>query len=230
MATFVLIHGAGSDSWLWHLVQPRLEAAGHDVVAPTLPCDDDRAGLAEYTQTVVDAVGDRCDLIVVGQSLAGFTAPLVVDRLGARLLVLLAAMTPAPGERPGDWGANTGWKEARAEQARRLGRPDEFDVEWDFLDDLPPDVHAALMARGERSQSDTPMQAPWPLDRWPEVPTRFLLARDDHFFPAEFQRRVARQRLGIDADETPGGHLASLSHPAELADRLLAYEAETATA
>src|SRR5689334_20748396 len=101
MATFVLIHGAGSDAWLWHLVRPRLEAAGHDVVAPSLPCGDDRAGLAEYTQTVVEAVGDRRDLIIVGQSLGGFTAPLVADRLGARLLVLLAAMTPVPGERPG---------------------------------------------------------------------------------------------------------------------------------
>jgi pimeloyl-ACP methyl ester carboxylesterase len=229
MATFVLIHGAGSDAWLWHRVTPRLEAAGHDVVAPSLPCDDDGAGLAEYTQTVVDAVGDRRDLIVVGQSLGGFTAPLVVDRIGARLLVLLAAMTPAPGEPPGEWGANTGWKAARAEQAQRLGRTDEMDLEWDFFDDLPPDVYAELMARGERGQSGTPMEKPWPLDRWPDVPTRFLLASDDHFFPADFQRRVARERLGIEADETPGGHLAALSRPVELADRLLAYEAETAT-
>jgi pimeloyl-ACP methyl ester carboxylesterase len=230
MATFVLIHGAGSDGWLWHLVRPRLEASGHAVVAPSLPCEDDRAGLAEYTRTVVDAVGGRRDLIVVGQSLGGFTAPLVADRLGARLLVLLAAMTPAPGERPGDWWDNTGFREARAEQARRLGRAADMDLAWDFFDDLPPDVRAELLARGERGQSGTPMEEPWPLDRWPDVPTRFLLARDDHFFPADFQRRVARERLGIEADETPGGHLAPLSRPAELAGRLLAYEAETATA
>jgi hypothetical protein len=31
--------------------------AGHDVVAPDLPCDDDSAGLLEYTKTVVDAIG-----------------------------------------------------------------------------------------------------------------------------------------------------------------------------
>jgi pimeloyl-ACP methyl ester carboxylesterase len=74
------------------------------------------------------------------------------------------------------------------------------------------------------------MEAPWPLDRWPDVPTRFLLARDDHFFPADFQRRIGRERLGVEADETPGGHLAPLTRPVELADRLLAYEAETATA
>jgi pimeloyl-ACP methyl ester carboxylesterase len=49
MATYVLIHGASSDSWYWHLVAPVLRKLGHAVVAPDLPCDDDAAGLAEYT-------------------------------------------------------------------------------------------------------------------------------------------------------------------------------------
>lgn len=77
MATYVLIHGASSDAWYWHLVAPELRARGHDVVAPDLPSDDDRAGLSEYADVVVDAVGGRRDLVVVGQSLGGFTAPLV---------------------------------------------------------------------------------------------------------------------------------------------------------
>ena len=70
MATYVLIHGAGSDSWYWHRVTPRLRALGHDVVAVDLPCDDDTAGLREYADTVVEAVGDRRDLIV-GRPVAG---------------------------------------------------------------------------------------------------------------------------------------------------------------
>ena len=57
---------------------------------------------------------------------------------------------------------------------------------------------------------------------WPDVPTRVLAGRDDRFFPAEFQRRIAADRLGLDVEEIPGGHLAALSRPAELADRLLA--------
>ncbi len=65
MASYVLVHGAGSDSWYWHLVAPRLRALGHDVVAPDLPCDDDTAGLAEYADVVVDAVEDRHDVILV---------------------------------------------------------------------------------------------------------------------------------------------------------------------
>ena len=89
MATYVLIHGAGSDSWYWHLVAPRLRSLGHDVVTVDLPCDNDDAGLEAYADTVVEAVGDRRDLIVVAQSLAGFTAPLVCDRLPVTLLVLV---------------------------------------------------------------------------------------------------------------------------------------------
>ena len=42
-------------------------------------------------------------------------------------------------------------------------------------------------------------------------------------FPADFQLRVARERLGIDGDMTPGGHMAALSHPVELADQLETY-------
>src|SRR4051812_43262392 len=102
MATYVLIHGAGSDAWYWHLVVPQLRALGHDVVAVDLPCDDDGAGLEEYADTVVDAVGDRGDLIVVAQSLGGFTGPLVCDRLPVTLLILVAAMVPRPGESAGE--------------------------------------------------------------------------------------------------------------------------------
>src|SRR5438552_548380 len=100
MATYVLIHGAGGDSWYWHLVAPRLESVGHEVVAVDLPCDDDRAGLDEYAQVVVDATGERTDVIVVAQSLGGFTAPLVCDRRSVQLIVLVAAMVPRPGESP----------------------------------------------------------------------------------------------------------------------------------
>lgn len=42
-------------------------------------------------------------------------------------------------------------------------------------------------------------------------------------FPLEFQRRVARERLGIEVDEIDGGHMVALSHPVPLAERLHAY-------
>jgi pimeloyl-ACP methyl ester carboxylesterase len=228
MATFVLIHGAGGDSWYWHLVVPELRARGHEVVAVDLPCEDDSAGLPEYADAVVDAIGDRTDLVLVAQSMAGFTAPLVCERMPVDLMVLLAAMVPAPGESPGDWWDNTGWEQARREQNQRDGRDPgaEVDVIADFLHDVPPDVVADAMARGERRQSGTPFEKPWPLTAWPDVPTRVLICRDDRFFPADFMRRVARERLGITPDEMDGGHVPALSRPRDLVDRLVAYRSE----
>jgi pimeloyl-ACP methyl ester carboxylesterase len=224
-ATYVLIHGAGSDSWYWHLVVPELAARGHEVVTPDLPCDDDSAGLSEYVDTVVRAIGDRSDLVLVAQSLAGFTAPLVCDRVPVDLLVLVAAMVPVPGEPPRDWWGNTGWEQAHTEQARRDGRAlgDEFDVVGEFFHDVPQDVTEAAMARGAREQSDAPFEKPWPRDSWPDVPTKFLLCTLDRFFPADFLRRVVRERLGITPDEIESGHLPALSRPKELVERLEAY-------
>jgi pimeloyl-ACP methyl ester carboxylesterase len=73
------------------------------------------------------------------------------------------------------------------------------------------------------SQSDAVFNSKCDFARWPAIPTRVLVGRDDRFFPAEFQKRVARERLGISADEIPGGHLVALSQPAELSARLIDY-------
>ena len=48
-------------------------------------------------------------------------------------------------------------------------------------------------------------------------------------FRPDFQRRVARERLGVSADEMPGGHLVALSQPEELTARLEAYATEIRT-
>lgn len=219
MATFVLIHGAADVAWYWRLVEIELGDRGHDVIAVDLPCEDDSAGLAEYTDTVVNAVGDRTGLVVVGQSLGGFTAPLVCDRLGADLLVLVAAMVPAPGEKGAEWWSNTGHDETAAEEEH------DGSALSVFLQDVPPDLAAEALARG-RDQSGTPMQEPWPLSAWPDVPTRYLLCRRDRFFPAEWTRGMVRDRLAITPDEIDCGHTPALSRPRELADRLDAYAKE----
>ncbi len=108
MATYVLIHGAGDSGWYWHLLEMELRNRGHDVVAPDLPSEDNAAGLPEYADVVVDAIGDRSDLVVVAHSFGGFTAPLVCDRAPVDLLVLLAGMVPLPGEPPDDWWPTPG--------------------------------------------------------------------------------------------------------------------------
>ena len=229
---FVLIPGAGGSAWYWHRVEPELRKRGHDVVSVDLPADDDTAGLDEYAEAVIRAARQvdgqvSGGLVLVAQSMAGFTAPLVCDRLPVSLLVLVNAMIPAPGETAGEWWDNTGQGAARRANDVRAGRTAdaEFDVFTYFLHDLPQAVIDDSLPH-QREQSDTPFGQPWPLKAWPDVPTRVLVARDDRFFPVEFQRRVAEERLGITPDEMPGGHLVALGHPEELADRLEAYRAD----
>ena len=226
---FVLVPGAGGSAWYWHLIAPRLREGGHEAVPVELPAADDRAGLPQYAAAVVRAIGER-DLrrvILVAQSLAGFTAPLVCQKVPVAMLVLVNAMIPKPGETPGEWWGNTGQAEAKRQQNVRDGRkPDApFDPLLDFFHDAPQPVVDDAWAQGEPRQSDTVFGSPCAFKAWPTVPTRVLVGRDERFFPAEFQRRVARERLGIAADEMPGGHLVALSQPAELSRRLVAYAA-----
>ena len=220
--TFVLIPGAGGDTWFWHRLVPELERRGHAAVPVALPSGDDSAGLDAYADAVAATVGDRSPVVLVAQSMGGLTAPLVCDRVPVELLVLLNAMIPVPGETGGEWWTVTGQGAAQAGYLRELGLPEEPDDKTMYFHDVPDDVVAEAMTQ-EFVQSGRPFEDPWPLDRWPDVPTRGVAGREDRQFPLEFQRKIAAERLGLDVDDVPGGHCLALSRPAELADRLESY-------
>ena len=209
MATFALIHGGGGSAWDWHLVEPELRRRGHDPVAVDLPSEDPSAGWWDYVDVLVEAVGDRVwPLVIVGHSLGGFTAPLVGARIPVDLLVFVAGMIPAPGEQFLDWWTNTGYEASGLEDV--------------FYNGVSPELRAEAEKR-ERSEDARALQEPWPLEAWPDVPSRYLLCRDDRMFTADWARRHARERLGIEADEMDGGHYVTLSRPRELAGRLDEY-------
>ncbi|MFF0448413.1 alpha/beta fold hydrolase [Streptomyces sp. NPDC004609] len=220
MTEYLLIPGADGRAWYWHRVVPELRARGHEAIAVDLP-EDNTADLADYTDAVVDQLGAPPGrLVVVAQSLSGFIAPLVCERISVERLILVNAMVPAPGETAGQWWANTGQPQARRALAVRDGRdPDApFDPLVDFFHDVPPEVTAEAMTSPPGGPSEALFADPWPLPSWPGIPTRFLQSRDDRFFPADFQRRTVAARLGIPVEILPGGHLVALSRPSELTD------------
>lgn len=225
MTTFLLVPGAGGRASYWSRVVPLLEAGGHRAVAVDLPADDESAGWAEYLDAALAALdvdgGDGHPPVVVGQSMGGFTAPLIALARPVSGLVLCNAMVPRPGESGGDWWGATGQPAAAAASARADGRPEAFDAVRDFFHDVPPDVVAEAVEAGEPPQSSTPFTQPWPGERWPEVATFVLAGRDDRLFPPAFQRRVARERLGVDVEVLPGGHLVALSRPDAVAAALV---------
>jgi pimeloyl-ACP methyl ester carboxylesterase len=221
---FVLIPGAGGSAWYWSLVVPLLKAAGADAVAVDLPADDDSADLFTYADIVSAAVGEATEpVVVVAQSMGAFTAPLVAARVPTARIVLVNPMVPRPGESAGQWWAATGQRQAMLANFGRIGLSDRgFDEIEDFFHDVPADVREEALRQPEAEQSDTSFEQPWPLDAWPDVPTSVVAGRDDRLFPLDFQRRVVRERLGLDVDVMAGGHLNSLSQPEELARRLVA--------
>jgi pimeloyl-ACP methyl ester carboxylesterase len=218
---FVLIPGAGGAAWYWHRVVPLLTAAGHEAIAVDLPGDDTAAGLPEYAGLVVGAIGDRDDVTLVAQSLGGFTAPMAAEKAAVSSVVLVNAMIPLPGETPGAWWGTTGAVEARTAAAAAGGYSPDFDDFTYFLHDVPADV-VASGEQHQRPEADAVFGSVCAFESWPDVPIRVAAGADDRFFPAEFQRRVARERLGLTADVLPGGHLIALSQPAALTAYLLA--------
>ena len=217
--TFVPVHAAGDGAWSWHLLTDALRARGHDAVVVDLPADDPSADLWTYARTVVDAIGDRENPVVVGHSFGAFTAPLVCTSVRARSLVLVSGMIPSPGEPPADW-----WRNTRHASAPRTVGAGADDIEV-YYHDVPAELAREALARARNHPSERANDQPWPLDSWPDVPTHALVCRDDRLFPADWMRGVVRHRLGIEADELPSGHCPMLSIPEEFADRLVALAA-----
>ena len=218
MRRFVLIPGAGGDGWYWSRVAAGLTSAGHRAIAVDLPGDDEDSGLAEYRDTVLEHATDGD--VIVAQSLGGFTAAPVCEQITPARLVFVNAMIPMPGETAGQWWGNVGSAEARDAAADANGYSREFDLETYFLHDVPPEI--ALEGEPyQRDEADRVFGEPCPFDAWPQVPIHVLAGGDDRLFPAALQQRIARERLGLEADVVPGGHLVGLSNPGAVVDYLL---------
>jgi pimeloyl-ACP methyl ester carboxylesterase len=213
--TFVLIPGAGGEAVYWSRVVPLLERAGHEAIAVGLPGPDPAAGLPAYAEVVVAAAGARSKVVLIAQSLGGFTAPMAAERLPVHEIVLVNAMVPLPGETPGEWWEATGAVEER-ELAARAGGYGEFDLTSYFFHDVDEEGRRG----GEQQESEAVFGTPCAYDAW-RWPTRVLAGADDRFFPPAFQARVARERLGTAVTLRPGGHLIALSRPAAVAAFLL---------
>jgi hypothetical protein len=227
---FVLIPGAGTDPRVFDATIDALAELGHEAVAPPLPLDDDSATPSDHADAVASGVPRRDGLVIVAQSLGAFAGPLVATRVPVAGLILLAPMIPKPGETAGEWWENTGHTQAIAELTARHGPMRDWGpeaLEEVFLHDVDPRV-----ARENERFSGAPgagmFSEPWPLEAWPEVPTRVLAPGEDRLFPLPFQRRVARERLEREVDVMPGGHLPMLARPRELAEHLARLAGERA--
>jgi hypothetical protein len=223
MATFVLVPGAGGMAWYWHRVAPLIRGVGHEAIAIDLPGDDGSSGLAAYADIVIRAIAKRSDVILVAQSLAGFTAPLVCVRAPVRMVVFVNAMIPEPGETAGAWWGATGAVEAREQAATRRGYATEFDVATYFLHDVPLDV---LRTGPERhARKPTPFSASLVASSaGPTSPFMFLRQETTVFSRLNFNGASRGKGSEMRRRKFPVAISVAFSNPEMLTGRLLAYE------
>jgi pimeloyl-ACP methyl ester carboxylesterase len=221
VVTFALVHGASHGAWCWSRVAPLLEARGHAVVAPDLPCDDPEAGLGEYANVVIEAVGDADDVVLVGHSLGGLVIPVVAERRPVRGLVFLCSVPTGPGPAIDAQLAEMVTPEFAGGERTVDGRggdrlsPAAAVTVW-YADCDPAD--AAWAVRQLRFQNQRPLAEASPLQRWPAVPLEVVLGRDDACVRMAWAVPAARARLeGREPVLIEGGHSPFLARPEELA-------------
>jgi hypothetical protein len=87
--------------------------------------------------------------------------------------------------------------------------------------DCPPDMaHWALTTR-RLMNAQGALTEICPVDRWPDVPSSYILCRDDRTLNPVWWRQEAQDRVGEAAIELPGGHCPHVSRPRELAEVLV---------
>jgi pimeloyl-ACP methyl ester carboxylesterase len=221
MSTFGLVHGGGFGAWCWEQLLPELEARGFGAVTVDLTPEDQAAGAAHCAKVVSRAFGAADDLVLVGHSIAGLIIPLVAAQRPLKRLVFLHALLPQPGQ---------------SVVGQLRSEPDMFNPEmftaqapfWEdeavaihfLLHDCPPEIaHDAFrrlrLEPGVLGSEVTPLRA------WPTVPRAYIVCADDRTAAPTWARHAARQRLGVEPIEIPGGHAPFLSRHGDLAEALV---------
>jgi pimeloyl-ACP methyl ester carboxylesterase len=214
----VLIHSTGQGAAGWERVVRALGERGRAAHAVELPSDPGLRA-ADYTERVRRQVGPVAAPVVLAHSGAGPLLPAAARALNARHQVWLAAWVPDP---EASFIEDTGRNLAAAFNPAWIGKdPTEDDaVAAAFLyhdcDDATLDW--ALSTRrlfvpravyGER------------LALAPEIPSTYVVAAKDRTIRPGWQRRMARERLGVEPVELPTGHCPNVSRPRRLAELLV---------
>jgi pimeloyl-ACP methyl ester carboxylesterase len=218
LVTFCLIHGSWHDGSCWAPLVERLRSRGHDAVAPDLPFDDPAATCADRARPAAASLaGTEGTVVVVGHSAGSAEAALVAAERPPALLVYLCprfGSFAAPSDAPAVFRDGFPFP-AKDAEGRLAWEPDAAIAA--MYPRLPVETARQLATRlrpGAFPVGD------YPLAEHPDVPTALIYTSDDEFFTPEWEQFVARELLGIEPIEMPGGHFPMIEDPERLAARL----------
>jgi pimeloyl-ACP methyl ester carboxylesterase len=218
LATFCLIHGAWHDASCWDPLVPSLEERGHRVLTPELPLHDPEARFDQRIQPALAALdGAEAPVVIVGHSQGTAYSSLIAARRPVSLLVHLC---PRLGGFEPPSGAPRTFRQGIPFPAERPDRTSTWDADTAinaFYRRIPPERAKAL---AQRLRPMVPPVGEYPLDEHPDVPTVLVYAADDELFEPAWERFMARELLGVEQIEIPGGHFPMQEDPEGLGELL----------
>jgi len=219
MSLFCLVHGSTQNPAGWDLLVRELSSRGHQSVLADLPTDTPDSSATVYARTIADTIpAGRDDAIVVAHSASGMFLPLVPGYREIRRMVFLAAIVPKLGDSILDQ-VKEDPDLLNPEWIGKNPTSDEVAMEFLFHDCSPEVAQWALTTRRLLIAKQAMLEVS-PLASWPSVPSSYIVCAEDRTIQPQWSRRVARERLGVEALELPGGHCPHVSRPAQLADML----------
>jgi pimeloyl-ACP methyl ester carboxylesterase len=218
VATFCLIHGAWHEPSCWDDLTPRLKERGHAVLVPDLPLQDPDAGFDERIRPALDALEDvDGPLVIVGHSQGTAYSSLVAaakpDAMLVHLCPRLGGFEPPPGA-PQMFRPEVPFPETGPDGTSAW----DEEVALEALYGRVPAPRAEMLAGRLRPMAMP--QGDFPLRTHPDNRTVLIYAAEDELFEPEWERFMARELLGVEPIEVPGGHFPMAEDPAGLAELL----------
>jgi pimeloyl-ACP methyl ester carboxylesterase len=211
----VLVHGAWADGSSWSSVIERLQAHGYLVTAPQFPLTSLADDVARLRHVLALQDGPT---VVAGHSYGGqVMTALGNDAPNVVGLVYIAAFGLDEGESLGGLLAQGPPTPALAHQF-----VDDEGFVWltedDFVNHFAGDVDpvtAKVLYAVQQPLSTSAFSDVMSVPAWKSLPSWYLVAQEDQALPADAERMFAK-RMGATTIEVRSGHLAMVSHPAEV--------------
>ena len=213
----VLVHGAWADGSSWSSVIERLQADGYHVTAPQFPLTSLADDVARLRQVLARQDGPT---VIAGHSYGGqVMTALGTDAPNVVGLVYIAAFGLDEGESLGGLLAQGPPSPALAHQV-----VDDEGFAWLAEDafvnyfpggDIDP-VKSKVLYAVQQPLAVSAFSDVMTVPAWKSLPSWYLVAQHDQALPPDAQHAFAN-RMGATTVEVPSGHLAMVSHPADVA-------------